>query len=517
MSGNPEGNNRVQAPIGPDLLSGRTLFRVGLGLVIGALVYFLRYSIEQGWIGPLGQLGLAAAAGLTMVVVGDQISRSRPLYGNLLQGGGGAALYLTGFAAHHRSELLDSTTTIVLLGAVSAGILGMALRHRSEPLSLIGISGALAAPILLGDGYDPAVMLTVLAVGAALYLARGWRLAFGLGAVASGATLAIATLLPASPVTGTPAEVQLGLMGMLVGVWAVSMVVATRRSGSLYDSTVIPVITSVTIPLFTYAGSVQIWRDSLDRTERLAVAAALTAVVLATQVGLKRRGVPGFTADALWVPAVSVSTLALFGSFDLSLAVVLVTIEVAALLILGMRTGNLTLSGLGGAGMGLLMVTWPIRAALASDQRFDLEDVSTLAFVFAALATAALAPRGSGEPSNTVRPAAAGIGLLLALLWPLSSLQPIETGLVTAVWVALGLGLVVTGKIHDHQMGRNIGLGVTALAVGKLLLVDTAEVAPLGRVALFAGVGIALLVVGFWLGDDRTENGQDSPSAVEAV
>ncbi len=483
-------------PTGRDLMSGRALFRIGLALVIGALIYFLRYSIEQGWISPLGQLGLAAATGLAMVVVGDQISRSRPLYGNLLQGGGGAALYLTAFAAHQRSELTDAPVTTVLLVAISAGILGMALRHQSQPLSLVGLSGGLAAPILLGDGYDPLVTVMILTVAAALFITQHWRLAFGFAAGASTVSIALASVLSAAPI-----EVAVGLIGLFLGVWGVSMFVAARRPQSIYDATVIPVLTSAAIPVFVYAASVYVF--SIERPTRLALAAAIAAVALATRNFLRRRRLPSLVIDALLVPAAAVPVLAFFGSLDLPVAILLATIEAAALLILGLRTHNPNLTGVGVVGMALLGVNWLFDAAYPLNPRFDLEDASMLVFVLATFAVFALTPNDAPEPAPMIRATAKWFALGLAILWPLVALQPIGTGFVTAVWVVLGLGMVVGGKLRDRQLARNIGLGITALGVGKLLVVDTAEVAPLGRVALFAGIGLALLIVGFWLGDDR--------------
>ncbi len=82
------------------LLTGRTLFRTGLALVILSVTFLLRYSIEQGWFGPLARVGLAAAAGAIMIGTGLALNQGRRLYANLLQGGGAAILYLTAFAAH---------------------------------------------------------------------------------------------------------------------------------------------------------------------------------------------------------------------------------------------------------------------------------------------------------------------------------------------------------------------------------------------------------------------------------
>jgi uncharacterized membrane protein len=107
--------------------------------------------------------------------------------------------------------------------------------------------------------------------------------------------------------------------------------------------------------------------------------------------------------------------------------------------------------------------------------------------------------------------------------WTFASLNYLENGpgLVTAAWTVLASALVAAGKLIHSSGLRNVGFGLLLVAVGKLLLVDTAGVSGLVRMGLFAGIGVGLLVLGYWLGDspesDTAESESELVGATEAA
>ena len=104
-----------------ELLSGKNLFRVGLGLLLLGLAFLLRYAIDQDWIGEGARIGAGLVTSGVLVGFGLKISKTRHTYGELLQGGGVAGIYLTTFAAHRLYDMIDATTTHGLSPADFAG------------------------------------------------------------------------------------------------------------------------------------------------------------------------------------------------------------------------------------------------------------------------------------------------------------------------------------------------------------------------------------------------------------
>ena len=100
-----------------------------------------------------------------------------------------------------------------------------------------------------------------------------------------------------------------------------------------------------------------------------------------------------------------------------------------------------------------------------------------------------------------VRPVAGFAVLGLTLHWLGSVLVHLPQGqaIVSLSWAVVGVAILVTGAIRKIPDLGNVGLAVLALTVGKLLLVDMAEVDALWRAGLFLAVGVALLRLGFLL------------------
>ncbi len=87
------------------------------------------------------------------------------------------------------------------------------------------------------------------------------------------------------------------------------------------------------------------------------------------------------------------------------------------------------------------------------------------------------------------------VGAGLALVWLVGEWMP--RGLTTLGWVVAAFGMFAVGFALRERRYRLAGLGVLALALGRLLIVDLARL-PIGqRVITFILLGVMLLVVSY--------------------
>jgi uncharacterized membrane protein len=83
---------------------------------------------------------------------------------------------------------------------------------------------------------------------------------------------------------------------------------------------------------------------------------------------------------------------------------------------------------------------------------------------------------------------------------------PILTGRVSdaeqycfsTAWLLLGIALLAMGFILRSQPARLLALGVIALTVAKVFIIDTASISGIYRALSVIGLGIVLLAIG-WL------------------
>lgn len=118
-------------------------------------IYFLRYSIDHGWLKPPIRMamGLVMGAGL-LALCEHRIARRYAITANALGAAGIVALFSTFFAAHTLWHLLGPVSAFVLMVLVTAVAVALSIRHNALFIALLGLVGGFATPALLSTGED---------------------------------------------------------------------------------------------------------------------------------------------------------------------------------------------------------------------------------------------------------------------------------------------------------------------------------------------------------------------------
>lgn len=316
----------------------------GVALVLAA-IFFLRYSLDRGWLSPTVRVVIGAIVGTGLLVVCELRAANRyRVTANALDAAAVAILFATFFAAHALWDLIPSTPTFGLLALVTAVAVLLSIRHDSIFIAVLGLIGGFATPALLSTGENRPIplfaYLLLLNVGLAWVAVRkswpvltiltlvlttvyqwGWvasflavsdlRLGMGvfvlfavtsfvaltlgrrasdgpmdaaleqLGLAASAMPLVFAVFLAAVPRYGASAGLLFGFLSMMVVGLAV--VSAVRRDDRLHAAGALASVLVFTVWLATsYASSG--WRLATAFAAALAVFFALAPVV-ARRVG----------------------------------------------------------------------------------------------------------------------------------------------------------------------------------------------------------------------------------------
>jgi hypothetical protein len=131
----------------------------GIALVFAA-VFFLRYSIQQGWLQPPVRvlIGLTVAIGLLMLCE-LKAARNYPATANALDAAAIAILFATFFAAHALWNLIPAAIAFALLAAVTALAVVLSIRRESLFIAVLGLLGGFSTPALLSSGENRPVPL----------------------------------------------------------------------------------------------------------------------------------------------------------------------------------------------------------------------------------------------------------------------------------------------------------------------------------------------------------------------
>ncbi|MGF1526707.1 MAG: DUF2339 domain-containing protein [Candidatus Competibacterales bacterium] len=173
--------SRDPAPLAtpPWLTHLQTHWMVWLGaLCLGlAGIFLVKYSIDQGLLGPVARIVIALALGLSFHA-GAEILRRRtgephPAFAGLAAGGS-ITLFAALLAALYLYQLLSPNTAFVLLALVAVSTQWLALRH-GPILAAMGILGAYIVPLLVGgDGSSVVVLIYSLIISASALVLMGY-------------------------------------------------------------------------------------------------------------------------------------------------------------------------------------------------------------------------------------------------------------------------------------------------------------------------------------------------------
>jgi uncharacterized membrane protein len=509
------------SPSKPDLLSGRTLFRAGLALLVLATVFFLRYSIEQGWIGPVARVALAAGAGSLLIGAGMAVGRHRAAYGILLQGTGSAVLFLTGYAAHHHYELTSATEGFLQLAAVSAVTLALARRSSSELLAGIGLGTAAAAPAVI-DGRmsivaaESVYLATIGALSTVLFFRAGWWRSH---TVAASAILG-SVLVDLGGVVRLDGADAYALQAALVLAWLMLVIVplagTVMRFGPLVARRALPLVTTSFGSLALYAGTRLIFAESGNRLGFTALALGLVVIHLLAARALQDPA-ESAVGRMQYVPAVMLTVAAIVEAMTGDWVLVGLAALAVGLVVAGHQSVERRLADAGHVLFVLTVVMLVAVTAIVTGDTRELTQLVPGLMVLAAAATIGWLVRDTDDRDlSPVYLAGAYFGAMAWTAVELPRLGPDGVAWVTAAWALLGMAAVVAGRLSESRPALSAGFAAVGLALGKLFFVDLAEASPITRIALFAGVGLLLVGGGYWLGDWSADSVDTEPEQADA-
>jgi uncharacterized membrane protein len=173
--------------IGENLVS-----KIGIAILVLAIGFFVKYAIDNDWIGPVARVGVGVLCGGILIGIAHWLRNQYKAFSSVLVGGGLAVLYFTIALAYHQYQLFGQTTAFVIMLVITAFSVLLSLLYDRQELAIIALAGGFFTPFLVSSGRgDYVVLFSYLLIlnGGLLVIAynKAWRLlnilAFGFTAV----------------------------------------------------------------------------------------------------------------------------------------------------------------------------------------------------------------------------------------------------------------------------------------------------------------------------------------------
>jgi len=131
----------------------------GVALLLAA-VFFLRYSINQGWLMPPVRMAIGIIVGIGLLVLCElKAARKYPVTANAMDAAAIAILFSTFFAARALWNLIGPVPAFALMVLVTAVAVLLSIRRDSVFIALLGLVGGFATPALLSTGENRPISL----------------------------------------------------------------------------------------------------------------------------------------------------------------------------------------------------------------------------------------------------------------------------------------------------------------------------------------------------------------------
>lgn len=136
----------------PSFDSSSVLAFIGIVFVILAGVFFIKITIESGWLTPVRQIMLATGTGLIFFMAPQFFPKTEREYGALLAGAGTTILHLTWLGAYFFHHILDAHSALVCATLVGFFSIFANFDKGNRVYVLVAMAGTyLSAPII---GYN---------------------------------------------------------------------------------------------------------------------------------------------------------------------------------------------------------------------------------------------------------------------------------------------------------------------------------------------------------------------------
>lgn len=149
--------------------------RVGAGLVVAAIAYFVAWGYQKGWIGEQAIFALESVFCLLFIGMGQKLREAREEYGEILTGVGSCGLFLVLAGGHFQHRLYGAELLVGGFLAVALAHLAYGSARGSKAFWAIGVLGGFAGallPMARGDAMTPSILLGIVHVTAT---AVTWR------------------------------------------------------------------------------------------------------------------------------------------------------------------------------------------------------------------------------------------------------------------------------------------------------------------------------------------------------
>jgi len=126
--------------------------KIGITILVLAVGFFVKYAIDNDWIGRPARVGIGILCGAILVGIAHWLRNSYKAFSSVMAGGGIAVFYFSITLAFQQFHLFSQTVAFAILIVITIFAVVLALLYDKQELAVIALLGGFGSPFMVSNG-----------------------------------------------------------------------------------------------------------------------------------------------------------------------------------------------------------------------------------------------------------------------------------------------------------------------------------------------------------------------------
>ncbi|MFT4600841.1 MAG: putative membrane protein [Arenicella sp.] len=147
------------------LIGENWLNKIGIAILVIGIGFFVKYAIDQDWIGEVGRVGIGLGTGGLLIGIAHFLKNKYRAFSSVLIGGGISVFYYTIAIAYHDYGIFDQNSAFGIMTVITLASTVMAVLYDRKELAIIALIGGFTSPFMVqGEQADFMAFFTYIAI-----------------------------------------------------------------------------------------------------------------------------------------------------------------------------------------------------------------------------------------------------------------------------------------------------------------------------------------------------------------
>jgi len=133
--------------------------KIGIGILVLGIAYFVRYAIDKNWIGEVGRVAIGMLSGGLLTLLAHKIRKSYQAFSSVLVGGAMAVFYYTISIGFHDYSLFSQPVAFGIMVLITGFSVLLSIGYDKKELAILAIIGAFSTPLMVSNGAGNYIIL----------------------------------------------------------------------------------------------------------------------------------------------------------------------------------------------------------------------------------------------------------------------------------------------------------------------------------------------------------------------